>query len=105
MFAIFWILTKKGVFMNWKKEYENRLVTVEEAIKNIHDGDKVVMSFGCGEPRAIVRAMRENYKNYNNVEIINNHQEKPEAWCLAIPHLRRGGTPQGWSLRVVGYIP
>ena len=57
--------------MDWKKEYENRLVTAQEAIKNIHDGDKVVMSFGCGEPRAIVRAMRENYKDYNNVEVIN----------------------------------
>ena len=29
--------------MDWKKEYEKRLVTAEEAIKNIHDNDKVVM--------------------------------------------------------------
>ena len=57
--------------MDWKKEYEKRLVAAEEAIKNIHDNDKVVMAFGCSEPRAIVRAMRENYRNYNNVEIIN----------------------------------
>ena len=57
--------------MDWKKEYEKRLVAAEEAIKNIHDNDKVVMAFGCSEPRAIVRAMRENYSNYNNVEIIN----------------------------------
>ncbi len=57
--------------MNWEKEYTKRLVNAEEAIKNINDGDKVVMSFGCGEPRAIVRAMRENYKNFNGVEIIN----------------------------------
>ena len=53
--------------MDWKKEYKNRLVTAEEAIKNIYDNDKVVMSFGCGEPRAIVRAMRENYKNFMKI--------------------------------------
>lgn len=57
--------------MSWKKEYEEKLVDVKTAIKHIKDGDKVVMSFGCGEPRAIVRAMRENYKSYHNVEVIN----------------------------------
>ncbi|MBO5333527.1 MAG: acetyl-CoA hydrolase/transferase family protein [Clostridia bacterium] len=57
--------------MNWKKEYTGKIVTAEEAIKNIKDGDKVVMSFGCGEPRAVVRAMRENYKDFHDVEVIN----------------------------------
>lgn len=57
--------------MDWKKEYNSKLVTAEEAIKNIKDGDKVVMSFGCGEPRAVVRAMRENYKDFHDVEVIN----------------------------------
>ncbi len=57
--------------MDWEKEYSKKLVSAEDAIKNIHDGDKVVMAFGCSEPRAVVRAMRENYKNYNNVEVIN----------------------------------
>ena len=49
--------------MSWKAEYSQKLVSANEAIKAIKDGDKVVMSFGCGEPRAIVRAMRENYKD------------------------------------------
>ena len=57
--------------MDWKAEYSKKLVSAEDAISHIKDGDKVVMAFGCCEPRAIVRAMRENYKNYNNVEIIN----------------------------------
>ena len=57
--------------MVWIEEYSRKIVSAEEAIKNIHDNDKVVMAFGCSEPRCIVRAMRENYKNYNNVEVIN----------------------------------
>ena len=57
--------------MSWKAEYTRKLVSANEAIKAIKDGDKVVMSFGCGEPRAIVRAMRENYKDFHNVQVIN----------------------------------
>lgn len=62
---------EKGKFMDWEKEYSEKLVTAEEAISHIKDGDKVVMSFGCGEPRGIVRAMRENYQNYEDVQVIN----------------------------------
>ncbi len=55
--------------MNWKEIYNSRLVTAQEAISHINDGDKVVMSFGCGEPRGIVRAMCEQYENFHNVQI------------------------------------
>lgn len=57
--------------MDWKKEYENKCVTAEEVISHIKDGDKVVMAFGCGEPREIVRAMRKNYLKFKNVQVIN----------------------------------
>ena len=57
--------------MDWKLDYSKKLISAEEVIKNIKDGDKVVMSFGFGEPRAIVRAMRENYKDFHDVEVIN----------------------------------
>lgn len=57
--------------MSWKSEYNKKLVSAQKAIKSINDGDKVVMSFGCGEPRTIVRAMRENYKDFHNVQVIN----------------------------------
>lgn len=57
--------------MDWKKEYEKKKVSAKEAISQIKDGDRVVMSFGCGEPRAIVRAMRENYKDFKDVQVIN----------------------------------
>lgn len=57
--------------MDWKNYYKSRTVSALDAIKNIHDGDKVVTSFGCGEPRAIVRAMYENYELFHNVQIIS----------------------------------
>ena len=45
--------------MNWKELYKQKLVTAEEAISHINDGDKVVTSFGCGEPYGIERIMYE----------------------------------------------
>ena len=57
--------------MNWKELYKQKLVTAEEAISHINDGDKVVTSFGCGEPYGIERIMYENYKKFRNVQINN----------------------------------
>ena len=57
--------------MYWKEIYESKRVTAEEAIKAINDDDKVVMGFGCGEPFGIIDAMIKNYKDFNDVEIVN----------------------------------
>ncbi|WP_294911704.1 acetyl-CoA hydrolase/transferase C-terminal domain-containing protein [uncultured Eubacterium sp.] len=57
--------------MTWQEIYQSKLTTAEEAIKLIHDDDKVVSGFACGEPLHIVRALAEHYKEYNNVEIIS----------------------------------
>ncbi|MDE6506500.1 MAG: 4-hydroxybutyrate CoA-transferase [Eubacterium sp.] len=57
--------------MNWKELYKQKLVTAEDAISHINDGDKVVTSFGCGEPYGIERIMYENYKKFRNVQINN----------------------------------
>lgn len=55
--------------MVWKKIYESRLATPEEAIKLIKDGDRVVTAFGCCEPVGIERALVENYENYHDVQV------------------------------------
>ena len=55
--------------MVWKKIYESRLKTPEEAIKLIKDGDRVVTAFGCCEPIGIEKALVENYENYHDVQV------------------------------------
>lgn len=57
--------------MNWEEIYKSKLVSVEEAISSIREGDKIVTGFACGEPFGIERALEENYENFNNVEIIS----------------------------------
>lgn len=66
LYAIF-----RGKNMTWKDIYESKLVTAEEAIKAINNGDKVVTGMGCGEPFGIQRALIENYQQFENVEIVN----------------------------------
>lgn len=57
--------------MTWKEIYESRVVSAQEAIRHINCGDKVVTSFGCGEPKGIERVMVENYKQFYDVQIIS----------------------------------
>ena len=48
--------------------YNNLLVSAEEAISHIKDGDKVILDMGCCEARGIERALAENYEKFNDVE-------------------------------------
>ncbi len=57
--------------MNWEKIYKDRLVSAEDAISHIHDGDCVVTSFGCGEPFGIEAVMDKNYEQFHDVEVVN----------------------------------
>ena len=66
---------------NWREIYQSKLTTANEAIKFIHDGDKVVTGFGCGEPFGIERALVENYENYYDVEIISMLTLGDSPWC------------------------
>ena len=57
--------------MDWEREYRARCMSAEGALGQIRDGDRVVTSFGCGEPRGVERALQTLYKQFHNVEIIN----------------------------------
>lgn len=65
----------------WRELYKSKLVSAEEAIKAIHDDDKVVTGFACGEPFGIERALVEHYQDYHNVEIINMLTLGDSPWC------------------------
>lgn len=57
--------------MDWKKEYEKKLITAEEAVKHIKSGDRVVIGHAVGEPSYLVDAMVANAASYENVEIVH----------------------------------
>lgn len=57
--------------MDWRAEYKSRLVSKEDAVKHIKSGDRVVIGHAIGEPTALIDAMVENRKQYENVEIVH----------------------------------
>lgn len=73
--------TNLVINMNWEKIYQEKLMTAEEAIKLIHNGDKVVVGFGCGEPFGIENALVEHYEEYQDIEIINMLTLGDSPWC------------------------
>lgn len=67
--------------MSWREIYESKLVTAEQSIQSIRNGDKVVLGFGCGEPFGIERALIDNYLKFSNVELISMLTLGDSPWC------------------------
>lgn len=57
--------------MDWRLEYNNRLVSKEEAVKHIESGDRVVIGHAVGEPSVLIEAMVANKDQYRDVEIVH----------------------------------
>ncbi|MBR2958626.1 MAG: acetyl-CoA hydrolase/transferase family protein [Bacteroidales bacterium] len=57
--------------MNWKDEYKKKISTPERAIKDIHDGDCVVMGHAAAVPRMVPQAMADHCQDYNDVLIFH----------------------------------
>ncbi|MCL2865124.1 MAG: 4-hydroxybutyrate CoA-transferase [Lachnospiraceae bacterium] len=56
--------------MNWEEDYKKRLTTAKEAVQQIKSEDRVVVGLGVGEASCLVEAMAENYRAYQNVEVV-----------------------------------
>lgn len=67
--------------MTWQEIYNSKLMSADEAIKLIKNGDKVVTGFGCGEPTGVLNALVEHYESYRDVEIINMLTLGDSPWC------------------------
>ncbi|MDR2457003.1 MAG: 4-hydroxybutyrate CoA-transferase [Clostridiales Family XIII bacterium] len=52
-----------------KRVYQEKLTTAEEAVKLIKSFDHVLLAHCVGEPKALITAMVNNYKNYENVKV------------------------------------
>ncbi|MCG8484766.1 MAG: 4-hydroxybutyrate CoA-transferase, partial [Clostridia bacterium] len=86
---------------NWKDLYKSKLTTLEEAVKHIKSGDRVVFGHAVGEPKNLVDAMVANHKQYENVEIVHmvamgkGEYTKPEM----APHFRHNAVFVGGCTR------
>jgi acetyl-CoA hydrolase len=55
--------------MNWQKIYESRIVTADEAVRNIKSGDRIFLTGNCSVPEILLGALVDYAPNLENVEI------------------------------------
>ncbi len=53
--------------MNWKDIYKRKISTPENAIKDIHDGDCVVLGHAAAIPHVVPHTMAEHCEDFNDV--------------------------------------
>lgn len=57
--------------MDWKADYLKKVVTAEEALKVVKNGDRVVFAHACGEPLELVDALVARAGELRHVEIVH----------------------------------
>jgi 4-hydroxybutyrate CoA-transferase len=57
--------------MDWRKEYADKIVSVEEAISHVKSGDKIVFTHACGESQVLTNALVAQADRLENVEIMH----------------------------------
>ncbi|EGO65184.1 acetyl-CoA hydrolase/transferase [Acetonema longum DSM 6540] len=57
--------------MNWRNTYRERIISAEQALKNVKSGDRVVTGHACGEPPALIEALAARAPELQNVEIVH----------------------------------
>ena len=55
--------------MDWKRDYQKKVVTAAEAVKHVASGDRVVFAHACGEPLELVDALVARAAELEHVEI------------------------------------
>lgn len=56
---------------DWRSVYQEKLVSADQAVKNIKSGHRVVIGHACGEPPALIEALVNHAPEVNNVEIVH----------------------------------
>ncbi len=55
--------------MDWFQRYQSRIVSADEAVKNIHSGQKFFLTGNCSVPQTILKALVNYAPQVENVEI------------------------------------
>jgi len=67
--------------MNWREVYKNKIVSADEAVKQIKSGNRVLVGHACGEPTALVDAMVRRAPELRNVELVHMVSMGKAEYC------------------------
>lgn len=57
--------------MSWANDYQNKLMSAEQALDFVKSGERVVIGHACSEPSHLVETMVSKAEQYQNVEIVH----------------------------------
>lgn len=66
--------------MNWQEIYKNRLVSADEAVKQVKSNDHVALHHACAEPRTLIEALVKR-RDLENVMITHMAAIGPAEYC------------------------
>ncbi len=67
---------------NWNEQYKNKVCSVEEAIKVVESGDRVVVGHAAGEPIVLLDELVKQKDRLTNVEIVHMVPLRECKYCL-----------------------
>ncbi len=56
---------------DWKQKYSKKIMTAADALKQVRDGDRVVIGHACGEPPTLVEALVARAPELKGVEVVH----------------------------------
>lgn len=56
--------------MQWKSIYESRLCSLEDAVKHVASGQRVILGSACGTPEDLIDAMLKRADELHDVELV-----------------------------------
>ncbi|MDD4788570.1 MAG: hypothetical protein PHO07_15450, partial [Pirellulales bacterium] len=67
--------------LNWQTEYQEMVMSPEEAVAEIHPGKRVFIGTGCAQPVQLVKALTARANKLPDTEIVHllTHGEAPYA--------------------------
>lgn len=80
--------------MDWKKIYDERKTSAEEAVKLIKSGDTVALGHAVAEPPVLLEAMINNASAYKNVQV--SHMVTLGKGLYSKPEYKDNFTFNGW---------
>lgn len=68
---------------DWKQKYAKKILSAADALKNVKDGDRVVVGHACGEPPTLVEALVARGPEVKGVEVVHMVAMGPAKYAQA----------------------
>ncbi len=77
------LIAERGPSMLWQEHYQNKIITVGQAVDFVKSGDRIVLAHACGEPQLTVDALMNRAAEFRDIEIVHEVPMGKALYCKA----------------------